>query len=114
MTVDVVVCGSCGCDLRENVRFCGHCGASARRSRDSANNTVTCLYSADRVACLSGAPHALQNLESDGSSVPHDSHDSPVVVSATRPSFPLGSTSISCHRWSGMSVISTGISETKF
>ena len=29
----------------------------------SANSTVTCLYSADRVACVSGAPHSLQNLE---------------------------------------------------
>ena len=29
----------------------------------SANSTVTCLYSADRVACVTGAPHSLQNLE---------------------------------------------------
>src|SRR6476659_8545498 len=71
----------------------------------SANSTVTCLYSADRVACVSGTPHSLQNLELRGSSVPHDPHGSPAAVSAPRPS-PLGSTSISCHRWSAMSVIS--------
>ena len=28
----------------------------------SANSTVTCLYSADRLACVTGAPHSLQNL----------------------------------------------------
>ena len=71
----------------------------------SANSTVTCLYSADRVACVSGAPHSLQNLEFGGSSVPHDPHASPVAVSPPPPS-PLGSTSVSCHRWSAMSVIS--------
>ena len=49
----------------------------------SANSTVTCLYSADRVACVSGAPHSLQNLELGGSSVPHDPQNSPVAVSRT-------------------------------
>src|SRR5689334_22213772 len=45
MTVDVVVCGSCGCDLRENVRFCGQCGTATRHSRDSANyKQVTVLF----------------------------------------------------------------------
>ena len=29
----------------------------------SANNTVTCLYSADWVACVTSAPHSLQNFE---------------------------------------------------
>ena len=29
----------------------------------SANSTVTCLYSADRLTCVTGAPHSLQNLE---------------------------------------------------
>ena len=71
----------------------------------SANSTVTCLYSADRVACVSGAPHSLQNLEFGGSSVPHDPQNSPVAVSPPPPS-PLGSTSVSFHRWSAMSVIS--------
>ena len=71
----------------------------------SANSTVTCLYSADRVACVSGAPHSLQNLEFGGSSVPHDPQSSPVAVSPPPPS-PLGSTSVSFHRWSTMSVIS--------
>jgi hypothetical protein len=69
----------------------------------SANNTVTCLYSADRVTCVTGAPHSLQNFEFGGSSVPHDPHGSPVAVSAPRL---LSSTSVSCHRWSAMSVIS--------
>jgi len=49
------------------------------------------LYSADRVACVSGAPHSLQNLEFGGSSVPHDPQDTPAAVSAPPPS-PLGST----------------------
>ena len=71
----------------------------------SANSTVTCLYSADRVACVSGVPHSLQNLEFGGSSVPHDPQSSPVAVSPPPPS-PLGSTSVSFHCWSAMSVIS--------
>ena len=49
----------------------------------SANSTVTCLYSADRVACVTGAPHSLQNLEFGGSSVPHDPQNSPAAVSRT-------------------------------
>src|ERR1700730_8322354 len=69
----------------------------------SANSTVTCLYSADRLTSVTGAPHSLQNLEFGGSSVPHDPHGSPAAVSAPRP---LSSTSVSCHRWSTMSVIS--------
>ena len=72
----------------------------------SANSTVTCLYSADRVACVSGAPHSLQNLEFGlAARVPHDPQNSPVAVSPPPPS-PLGSTSVSFHRWSAMSVIS--------
>ena len=63
----------------------------------SANRTVTCLYSADRVIFAIGAPHSLQNLEFGGSSVPHDPHGSPAVVSARRL---LSSTSVSCHHWS--------------
>ena len=64
---------------------------------------MTCLYSADWVACLRGVPHSLQNLESGGSSVPHDPHGSPAAVSAPRL---LSSTSVSCHRWSTVSAIS--------
>ena len=71
----------------------------------SANSTVTCLYSAAVAAGLTGAPHLLQNRESGGSSVPHDPHNSPGAVTAPRPS-PVPSTSVSCHRWSAMSVIS--------
>src|SRR6185436_12236608 len=71
----------------------------------SANSTVTCLYSADRLNCVTGAPHSLQNLEFGGSSVPHDPQSSPVAVSPPPPSR-LGSTSVSFHRWSTMSVIS--------
>jgi hypothetical protein len=37
---------------------------------------VTCLYSADRQTCVTGAPQSLQNLEFSGSSMPHDPHDS--------------------------------------
>ena len=71
----------------------------------SANSTVTCLYSAAVAAGLTGAPHLLQNRESGGSSVPHDPHNSPAAVTAPRPS-PVPPTSVSCHRWSTMSVIS--------
>ena len=70
----------------------------------SANSTVTCLYSADRVTGVIGVPHLLQNL-AGGAAVPHDPHDSPVAVSPARPS-PLASTSVSFHRCSAMSVIS--------
>src|ERR1700731_2237472 len=50
----------------------------------SANRTVTCLYSADRVACVTGAPHSLQNLEFGGSSVPHDPHGRPALSADTQ------------------------------
>src|SRR6476619_2629506 len=73
----------------------------------SANSTVTCLYSADRLTRATGAPHSLQNLELGGSSVPHDPHDSPAAVSAPRLS-PAPSTLVSFHRCSAMSVISPG------
>ena len=62
----------------------------------SANSTVTCLYSADRLTCVTGAPHSLQNLAFGGSSVPHDPQHSPVAVSPPPPS-PLGFTSVSFH-----------------
>ena len=42
-----------------------------------SEHTVTCLYSADRMTCVTGAPHSLQNLELGGSSVPHDPQCSP-------------------------------------
>jgi hypothetical protein len=44
-------------------------------------------------------------LELGGSSVPQDPQNSPVAVSPPPPS-PLGSTPVSFHRWSTMSVIS--------
>ena len=60
---------------RINVEFC------TLRIRTSANNTVTCLYSAGVAAGVMGAPHLLQNFEfSGGSSVPHDPHPKPVAV----------------------------------
>jgi hypothetical protein len=72
----------------------------------SANSTVTCLYSADWVAaCMSGVPHSLQNLAVELDGAPQESQESPVSVSPPIPS-PLGSTSISFHCWSPMSVIS--------
>src|SRR5262249_4633928 len=48
----------------------------------SANNAVTCLYSAERLTCVTGAPHSLQNLEFGGRSTPHEPHDSPEAVMA--------------------------------
>ena len=65
----------------------------------SANNTVTCLYSADWVACASRAPHSLQNLAVALNSVPHELQDGPTAVRAPRPC-PPSSTSIWCHRCS--------------
>ena len=50
----------------------------------SANSTVTCLYSADRVAYVSGEPHSLQNLAVVLSWVPHDPHDNAAASSASR------------------------------
>jgi hypothetical protein len=38
----------------------------------SANNTVTCLYSADWVADVIGVPHSPQNLAVAPNCVPHD------------------------------------------
>src|SRR5258705_2316337 len=71
----------------------------------SANSTLTCLYSADFVADVTGVPHSLQNLALGGSSEPHDPHGSPSAVSAPTPS-PPGSTSVSIHCCSTLSVIS--------
>src|SRR4029079_10787942 len=65
----------------------------------SANSTVTCLYSADRLTCETGAPHSLQNFEFSGSSVPHELHDNRAAVSAPLAS-PTGSTSASLHLYS--------------
>src|SRR6187549_3794154 len=67
----------------------------------SANSTVTCLYSADRLTCETGAPHSLQNLEFGESSVPHELHDNRAAVSAPFAS-PPGSTSASFHLYSAM------------
>src|SRR5262249_16102986 len=83
--------------------------SAAARSIDrttSANSTVTCLYSADRLTCVTGAPHSLQNLECGDVSVPHDSQESAAAVSAPRPS-PVTSTSVWCQRRSAMSATST-------
>ena len=71
----------------------------------SANSTVTCLYSADRVAFVTRAPHSPQNLASGCGCGPQDPQGSPVVVNPPPPS-PLGSTSVSFHCWSTMSAIS--------
>src|SRR6476646_5725668 len=71
----------------------------------SANNTVTCLYSADWVAWVSRVPHSPQNLAVGLDCAPQEPQNSPVAVSAPPPS-PLGSTSVSLHCWSMMSVIS--------
>ena len=71
----------------------------------SAKRTVTCLYSADLVAGTRAVPHSLQNLAVVLDCAPHDPQNSPVAVSPPPPS-PLGSTSVSFHRRSVMSVIS--------
>ncbi|MGO9031468.1 hypothetical protein, partial [Mycobacterium sp.] len=46
----------------------------------SANNTVTCLYSAGVVAVATATPHSLQNFEFGGSAVPHDPHTRAAAV----------------------------------
>ena len=50
-------------------------------------------------------PHSLQNLAVGLDCAPQEPQNSPVAVSPPPPS-PLGSTSVSFHRWSTMSVIS--------
>src|SRR6478672_1789755 len=69
----------------------------------SAKRTVTCLYSADWVACVSPAPHSPQNLAVGPDCAPQEPQNRPVAVSPPPPS-PLGSTSVSFHRCSVMSV----------
>src|SRR4029077_3430702 len=71
----------------------------------SAKRIVTCLYSADWVACVSRVPHSPQNLAVGLDCAPQEPQNSPVAVSPPPPS-PLGSTSVSFHCWSTMSVIS--------
>src|SRR4029077_115138 len=85
-------------------RFAPTAAAMSIECTTSANNTVTCLYSADRLTCVTGAPHSLQNFEFGGSSAPHHPQSSPVAVSPPPPS-PLGSTSVSFH-CSVMSLVS--------
>ena len=46
----------------------------------SANSTVTCLYSADRLTCVTGAPHSSQNLAFSLRSTPHVAHANPAAV----------------------------------
>jgi len=71
----------------------------------SANSTVTCLYSADPAEYVSRVPHSPQNLAGGLDCAPQEPQNNPVAVSPPPPS-PLGSTSVSCHRCSVMSVIS--------
>ena len=64
----------------------------------SANNTVTCLYSADRVVCVSRAPQSMQNLAVGLDCVPQEPQNSPVAVTPPPPSA-LASTPVPCHCW---------------
>jgi hypothetical protein len=52
---------------------------------------VTCLYSADWVACVRSVPHSLQNLAVVLDCAPQEPPNSPVAVSPPPPSW-LGST----------------------
>ena len=74
----------------------------------SANSTVTCLYSADRVACVSRVPHSPQNLAVGLDCAPQEPQNNLVAVNPPPPS-PLGSTSVSCHRWSTTGRPTTGL-----
>ena len=69
-------------DWAVGVGACDHPG--------SANNTVTCLYSAARVACMTGAPHLLQNLESGDSSRPTRPTRQPRCCQRTATVIPAG------------------------
>jgi len=66
----------------------------------SANSTVTCLYSADGLTCVTTGTRSWQNLEFSGSCVPDGPHDSRVGFSAPRTT----STPIWCHCWPTVSV----------
>src|SRR6476660_4588518 len=70
----------------------------------SANSTVTSLYSANLLSCVRGVPHSLQNFAVELDSAPQEPQNIPVAVSP--PPSPLGSTSVSFHRCSVMSVVS--------
>jgi hypothetical protein len=59
----------------------------------SAKRTVTCLYSAEGVACAAGEPHSLQNLAVRPKSAPHDPQERPTALTAPLPSTPLLSVS---------------------
>jgi hypothetical protein len=99
----LAACRTCGTEPLENARFCHACGSPVAEVETHAEYKQVTVLFADRLTCMTGAPHSLQNLEFDGSSVPHDPHGSPAAVSASRL---LSSTSVSFHRWSTMSVIS--------
>src|SRR6478672_11673057 len=62
----------------------------------SANNTVTCLYSADGAGRVSRVPHSAQNLAVGPDCAPQDPQNNPIAVSPPPPSW-LGSTSVSFH-----------------
>src|ERR1700733_6158139 len=72
----------------------------------SANNTVTCLYSARGGRAETAAPHSLQNLAVALDCAPQEPQNRPVAVSPPPPS-ELGSTSISFHCCWAVSVISS-------
>ncbi|SRR5882757_1028184 len=61
------------------------------------------LCSADWAACVSRAPHLLQNFAVGLDCAPQETQTGPVAVNPPTPS-PLGSTSVSFHCWSVMSV----------
>ncbi len=67
--------------------------ASSIECTTSANNTVTCLYSAGFAASAMGVPHSSQNLAPARSPVPHAAHSVGAAVWAE--TSPLSPTSIS-------------------
>jgi hypothetical protein len=84
--------------------FAAHRRGEAHRAHHvGANNTVTCLYSADWAVCVSRVPHSPQNLAVGPDCAPQEPQNNPVAVSPPPPSR-LGSTSVSFHCCSVMSV----------
>ena len=59
-----------------------HAAAMSIERTTSANNTVTCLYSAVSPEAAVGAPHSSQNLAFSLKPVPQDPHATPAAIRA--------------------------------
>src|SRR5437667_355916 len=73
MTVDLVVCGSCGGDLRVSAKFCDECGSPTAGSGDTAKYKQVTVLFADLVQRMesAAAPGAVMLSESTARLVEH-------------------------------------------